>query len=186
MFNNLVEKKIDSSTIFQGKVLTLKNDHVLLPNDAIASREYILHPGAAAVIPYQKNGNIFLVKQFRYPIQQITLEIPAGKLDPTDKTPLSCAIRELKEETGYTAGKITKLTTIATSVGFSNEYIHIFLAENLITGKQALDSDEFLNVVSIPLKKAVELINNGQIFDAKSVIGIFFLKNLLESRGGCF
>ena len=115
------------------------------------------------------------MRQYRYPIDAVTLEVPAGKLDAPDEDPLVCAKRELSEETGYTAEHITKLTTIATTVGFSNEKIHLYAAEGLTPGKQHTDEDEFINVVKVPLAEAVAMATDGRIVDAKSVISILML-----------
>ena len=142
-------------------------------------REWIRHPGAAAVLPVLPNGNVILVRQYRYPIEQVTLEVPAGKLDVEGEDPLHCARRELSEETGYTAKQYEKLTTIATTVGFSNEYIHLYLARNLSAGSQHTDEDEFVNVVQIPLSEALERIKTGEIIDAKTIISLMMAKEFL-------
>ena len=150
-----------------------------LPNGKRAVREWIRHPGAAAVLPVLPNGNVILVRQYRYPIEQVTLEVPAGKLDVEGEDPLHCARRELSEETGYTAKQYEKLTTIATTVGFSNEYIHLYLARNLSAGSQHTDEDEFVNVVQIPLSEALERIKTGEIIDAKTIISLMMAKEFL-------
>ena len=172
---NLVEKKISGESVFDGVLLHVKKDDVELPNGHKSVREWIDHQGASAVIPLLPDNQIILVKQFRYPIGQVTLEVPAGKLDSKDEDPLICAVRELSEETGYTAGKIWKLTTIATTVGFSNEVIHLYAATNLTAGKQHPDEDEFINTVKIPLTAAIQMVETGKIIDAKSIISILLL-----------
>ena len=182
MDENLIEKKIDSTDIFDGVLLHVKKDTVELPNGHKATREWIKHQGASAVIPILPDNNIILVKQFRYPINKVTLEIPAGKLDAVGEDPLICAKRELSEETGFTARKIWKLTTIATTVGFSNEWIHIYAAEDLESGKQHPDDDEFINYLKVPLKDALQMIDEGKIFDAKSVIAILLVAKELCHR----
>ena len=176
MDEELLEKKVSSEDIFDGTLLHVKRDTVELPNGNLATREWIKHPGASAVIPVLPNGDIILVKQYRYPIGKITLEVPAGKLDSPDEDPLYCAERELSEETGYKAERLEKLTTIATTVGFSNEYIHLYAAEGLKSGRQHTDEDEFINVVAMPLEKAVEMALDGRIRDAKSVVSILMLE----------
>ena len=172
---NLVEKKISSEAVFDGVLLHVRKDDVELPNGHKAVREWIKHPGASAVIPLLPDNQIILVRQFRYAVGKVTLEVPAGKLDKVGEDPLECAKRELSEETGYTAGKIWKLTTIATTVGFSNEYIHLYAASDLTAGKIHPDSDEFINVVKIPLTAALQMVESGKIFDAKSAVSILLL-----------
>ena len=172
---NLVEKKISSENVFDGVLLHVKRDDVELPNGHNAVREWIKHPGASAVIPLLPDNQIILVRQFRYAVGKVTLEVPAGKLDKLGEDPIECAKRELGEETGYTAGKIWKLTTIATTVGFSDEYIHLYAASDLTPGKIHPDSDEFINVVKIPLTAALQMVESGKIFDAKSAVSILLL-----------
>ena len=176
----LIEKKISSEKIFDGVLLHVMRDRVELPNGHESVREWIKHPGASAVIPLLPDGNIILVKQYRYPVGRVTLEIPAGKLDKPDEDPIECARRELSEETGYSAEKMWKLTAIATTVGFSNEWIHIYAATGLHSGKQHPDDDEFINCVKVPLTEAVSMVGRGEIFDAKSAIGILLLNSSLK------
>ena len=172
---NLVERKILGEPVFDGVLLHVRKDTVELPNGHTATREWIEHPGASAVIPLLPDNQIILVRQFRYPVNSVTLEVPAGKLDKIGEDPIECARRELSEETGYTAGKLWKLTTIATTVGFSNEYIHLYAAADLTPGKIHPDSDEFINVVKVPLTAALQMVETGKIFDAKSAVSILLL-----------
>lgn len=164
----LKEKFISSDKIFDGKMLKLNVDKVLLPNGKTSSREVVLHPGAVAILPILPNGDIVFVKQYRYPINSIIYEIPAGKLEVGEE-PLECAIRELSEETGYETNDLTFLTAITTTPGFSNEIIHLYLAKNLIKTTQHLDEDEFINVEVLPISKIKELILNGKIYDSKTL-----------------
>ena len=182
MDENLIEKKISSEDVFDGVLLHVKKDVVKLPNGHTAPREWIKHPGASAIVPIFPDGKIILVKQFRYPVNQITLEIPAGKLDIEGEDPIACANRELSEETGYTAKKIWKLGKIATTVGFSNEWIHLYAAEDLKSGKQHTDEDEFINCIKVPLDEAIKMIDEVKIFDSKSIIAILLLDKELRSR----
>ena len=149
MHEDLVEKKCSSENIFDGTLLHVCRDIVCLPN-----------------------GNVILVRQYRYPIEKVTLEVPAGKLDAAGEDPLHCARRELSEETGYTADQYEKLTTIATTVGFSNEYIHLYLAQNLSAGSQHTDEDEFVNVVEMSFSEALGLVKTGEIIDSKTIISL--------------
>ncbi|MGN0941457.1 MAG: NUDIX domain-containing protein [Selenomonadaceae bacterium] len=176
MYEDLIEKKISGEDIFDGHLLHVKRDKVMLPNGHEATREWIKHPGASAIIPIFPDGNIILVRQYRYPVDKVTLEIPAGKLDVVGEEPLDCAKRELSEETGYTATKYEKLITIATTVGFSNEWIHIFVASGLTPGKQHPDDDEFINTVKMPLDEAYELVKKNEIVDSKTITAVLMLK----------
>ncbi len=178
MYEDLIEEKISSENVFDGVLLHVKRDYVKLPNGNKAVREWIKHQGASAVIPVLPNGDIIMVRQYRYPIGKVTLEIPAGKLDSIDEDPLVCAKRELSEETGYSAERYTKLHSLATTVGFSNEWIHIYLAEGLTKGKQHPDDDEFINMVVMPLSQALDLVSKGEIYDAKSVTAILMVYKL--------
>lgn len=178
---NLIETLQSSEDIFQGTLLHVKRDSVLLPNGKTSTREWICHPGASAVVPLLPNGDIIFVRQYRHPIGEVTLEIPAGKLDAVGEDSLVCAKRELSEETGYTADTFLPLTTIATTVGFSNERIHIYLAQGLKAGTQHTDEDEFINVVNVPLPEAVQMTKDGRIVDAKSMVGILMTA---ESEAG--
>ena len=152
---DLIEQKVSSQDVFDGTLLHVKKDTVRLPNGNIAYREWIKHPGASAVLPVTPEGRLIFVRQYRYPIQQVTLEIPAGKLDAEGEDPLDCAKRELSEETGYQAEKYTFLTKLATTVGFSNEFIYIYAAEGLTAGRQHPDEDEFINVCTLAMDEAM-------------------------------
>ena len=146
-------------------------DQVLLPNGRRAERQYLDHPGAAAVVPFVDEKNIVLVRQYRYPVGETTLEIPAGKLD-RGEGPLSCVRRELAEETGYRARTIQKLIAFYPTPAFANEVIHIFAARGLSSGKPACDDDEFLSVEIVSFRRALRLVREGKIKDSKTVIGL--------------
>lgn len=169
---SLQEKLLNSKLIFKGKVLTMKYDTVLLPNGANATREIIEHPGAVAVVPVTNDGRIVLVRQYRYPVGKIMLEIPAGKLDKGE-SPDNCAMRELAEETGYMAGQLVKMTSIYTTPGFTDEIIHVYMARNLTVTDQHPDEDEFINVEVYTKEQIKEMIADGTICDAKSMVGLF-------------
>lgn len=180
---DLIEEKVSSEDVFDGNLLHVKKDTVRLPNGNIAYREWIKHPGASAVVPVTPEGRLIFVRQYRYPIQQVTLEIPAGKLDAEGEDPLDCARRELSEETGYQAEKYTFLTKLATTVGFSNEFIYIYAAEGLTAGRQHPDEDEFVNVCTLTMDEAMAKIRSGEICDAKSVTAVLLLRDLQDSQG---
>lgn len=164
---NLSEKKISGKTVYEGSFLTLYKDEIELPNGKSAIREYLRHPGAACVVPLTDDGNVIMVRQYRYPLDRVMLEIPAGKLDYGEDH-RACAERELKEETGATAKQLFYLGGLAVTPAYSDEIIHMYLARDLIFGEQSPDEDEFLEVVKIPLAKAVNMVINGEIIDAKT------------------
>lgn len=170
----LIEKVYKKNKVYVGKAVDFCNDTVILPNNKKATREYIDHPGAVAIVPFINKTDIILVKQFRYPINKITYEIPAGKLDKNESL-LKCAKRELKEETGYTAKKIEKLISFWPSSAFSNETLHIYKATNLVAGKSNPDDDEFITNCIVSLKQAYEMVKSGKIKDSKTVIAITML-----------
>ena len=180
---DLIEEKVSSEDVFDGNLLPVKKDTVRLSNGNIAYREWIKHPGASAVVPVTPEGRLIFVRQYRYPIQQVTLEIPAGKLDAEGEDPLDCARRELSEGTGYQAEKDTFLTKLATAVGFSNEFIYIYAAEGLTAGRQHPDEDEFINVCTQTIDEAIKKIRSGEICDAKSVTAVLLLRDLQDSQG---
>ena len=169
---NLEEKTLETETLYKGKVIDLVVDTALLPNGEKAKREVVRHKGGVAVIAEDDDGNILMVKQFRYPYMETIYEIPAGKRDSLDEKPVDCGIRELKEETGATAKEFFPLGKLYPSPGYCGEIIWIFGATGLTFGNQQLDADEFLNVERIPLEKAVEMVMNGEISDAKTQIAI--------------
>ena len=175
---DLIEQKVSSQDVFDGTLLHVKKDTVRLPNGNIAYREWIKHPGASAVLPVTPEGRLIFVRQYRYPIQQVTLEIPAGKLDAEGEDPLDCAKRELSEETGYQAEKYTFLTKLATTVGFSNEFIYIYAAEGLTAGRQHPDEDEFINVCTLTMDEAMAKVRSGEICDANSITAVLLLREL--------
>lgn len=170
-YSKLLETKISSKEIYNG-IVKFKLDTVRLVNGETATREYMEHPGASAILVVE-NNKILLVEQYRYAINQITLEIPAGKLNK-GQTPLSCAKAELEEETGYKANKIKKIFSFTPSVAFDNETLHLFFAKGLKSGKMHLDDDEFLNVKWIDFDKALKMAKTGKITDSKTIIAIYY------------
>lgn len=180
--NEFVEKRINSKETFRGHLLHVFRDVVTLPNGRTAEREWVKHPGAAAVIPITDEGEVILVRQYRYPVRRFTLEIPAGKMDVIGEEPLVCACRELAEETGCTAREMKYLTSVATAVGFTNEKIYIYLAKGLAMGPQNLDEDEFINIEKYPLEEAVNMVLTGKIIDAKSCVAILLADRMEKER----
>lgn len=170
--DNFKETCKKSDLIFNGKVLRLFHDEVTLPNNESAMREYCRHNGGVAVIPLTENNEILCVSQYRYPHAEMTLEIPAGKRESKDQDTMAAAMRELKEETGAVANKITYLGEIYPSPAIMDEVIYLYLAEGLHIEDQSLDDDEFLECKKIPLNKLVDMVLAGEIKDAKTQIAI--------------
>ena len=175
--SRLKETKISSEQKFSGRLIDLYLDQVELPNGEMTTREWIDHPGAVCLIPILPDGKICLIRQFRYGPREEFIEIPAGKLD-AGEAPLDCAYRELEEETGYRTNKLTFLTNIHPAIGFSNEKMWMYLAEELELSKKKLDEDEFLELLPTPLNKALEWVFSGKITDVKTIIGIMWMKKL--------
>ena len=169
----LCEKLIKRKPCFKGNIIEVETHYVELPDGKEATRDVVLHPGAAAVIPLTDDGYIYLVKQFRKPVDEILLEIPAGKLDHKGEDPHECAVRELKEETGFTAEKIRFISSVYSCVGFCNEVIHIYLATGLVEGDMRLDEGEFLCVEKYSVESLKKMIISGEIKDSKTIIAIY-------------
>ena len=175
--SDLKEDKISSTQIFSGKLIDLYLDNVRLPNGKQSTREWLDHPGAVCLVPILNNGDILLIRQFRYGPRDEFIEIPAGKLDKNEE-PLKCGLRELEEETGYKSNKLTFLTNIHPAIGFSNEKMWMYLAEELELSEKKLDDDEFLELLPTPLNVALEWVFSGKITDVKTIIGIMWMKEL--------
>lgn len=170
----LKETVYKKNRIYTGKAVNFCKDDIVLPNGNKAVREYIDHPGAVAIVPFINKTDIIMVKQYRYPVDKITYEIPAGKLDKKESL-LKCAKRELKEETGYSTKNIKKLISFYPSTAFSNEELIIYTAKDLVPGKQNPDEDEFIQNAVVPFKQALQMIKNGRIKDAKTVIALLYI-----------
>lgn len=175
------EKLVKSEEIFEGRVITVKKETVLLPNGEEASREIVLHPGGVAILPLDDEGNVYMVRQYRRPFDELLLEIPAGKLNYGEDH-FECGVRELEEETGLTAEKYDYLGQFYVTPGFCREIIHIYLARGLKKGEMHLDEDEFLEVEKIPFEKLLDMVMTNEITDAKTAIGILKTKVLLEKE----
>jgi ADP-ribose pyrophosphatase len=170
---------IKSDILFKGKVFDLRVDEIEYESGNAGIREIAVHPGGAVVVALTENNKILLVKQFRYPFQKFFLELPAGKLD-FKEFPDVCALRELKEETGYTADNIIKLGSINTTPGFCTEVLHIYLATGLKEGDYAREEGEFgMEISEYELNELEEMIIKGDITDAKTICGIHMVKNYL-------
>jgi ADP-ribose pyrophosphatase len=172
---HLKEVAMTSDVVYEGIFLNMKRDQVRLPDGNTAQREYLTHPGAVAIMPILNDGRILLERQFRYPINQAVIEIPAGKLDPNED-PLICAQRELKEETGYQANSWEFLGRIHPVISYSNEFIDIYLAHDMLPGQAHLDEEEFLDVFAASLDEIESWISQGVITDVKTIIATYWLK----------
>ena len=173
--STLKETKLSSRIIFQGRLLDIRKDEVELPNGKTSTREWINHPGAVCCIPILPDGKIALIRQYRYPVQSEMIELPAGKLNKGEK-PEACALRELEEEIGYRTNKLTFLTQIHPAIGFANEKMWIYLAEELEKTDSKLDDDEFLELIPTSLDDAVEMVWSGKITDVKTIIGLLWVE----------
>ena len=177
----LREIPFSSQTLYDGAILHVEKWQVTCPNGHEATREIVVHKGAAAVVPVYPDGTTVLVRQHRVAIDKITLEIPAGKLDSASEDPLLCAERELREETGLCAGRMTHMTTILTTPGFCTERIALYLAQDLTQGDMHLDEDEFLSLVRMPLEEAVARVMRGEICDAKTICGLLMAHAMVNA-----
>jgi ADP-ribose pyrophosphatase len=173
------DAQLSSEQLYKGRIITLNRDTVRFPDGTITKEfDIARHPGASAVVPFMSDPagddpQLLLLRQYRYAAGGYIFEIPAGRLDDGE-SPAACAVRELKEETGCTAGHMEALTTMFTTPGFTDEVIHLFMATDLTHGESNREADEFVDIVIMGLSEALELIRTGQIVDAKTMVGIFY------------
>jgi len=179
---DLTEHCINSETIASGGMLTVKRDQVRLPNGHTSQREYVTHPGAVVVVPILANGNVILECQFRYPLHQVFIELPAGKIDAGEEI-LVTGQRELLEETGFSAAEWVKLGHQHPCIGYSNEIIHMYLARGLSAGEHQRDADESLEVFDLPFEDCMNMIQSGEITDGKTIVALFFAEKYLTQHG---
>lgn len=172
---HLKEKRISGEDIYGGIFLNMKRDQVRLPDGKQAIREYLTHPGAVAILAILDDGRVLLERQFRYPIAKTCIEIPAGKLD-SGEDHLVCAKRELQEETGYIANKWSLIRRIHPVISYSTEFIDIYLAEGLVSGKSHLDKEEFLDVFAASPEQLMQWVEQGEITDVKTTIAAYWLE----------
>lgn len=175
----LIETKIEGETLYDGKILRLERDKVILENGNTAYREVVRHNGGACIVPVTKDSEILFVKQYRYPFSKVIMELPAGKLEINEQ-PEVCAKRELREETGA-IGEVEYLTEIYPTPGYSSEIIYIYAAFNVEIGSLSLDEDEFIDVVKVDINSALEMVKNGEIRDAKTIVGILLVADRIKA-----
>lgn len=177
---DFTEKTIESRSVFNGRVIKVRVDQVRLPEGQISEREIVEHLGAVAIVPVDEGGRVYLVRQYRKPMEKMLLEIPAGKLEPGED-PLECARRELMEEIGFYPQKMHKLTSYYSSPGFCNEKIHLYLATDLVSRKAPEEDEEYLEIISMPLEEALEMVASQVIEDGKSIAGLLLAAKQLIS-----
>ena len=175
------EKTVSREKIYRGNIIEIENVRVTLPNGKEATRDVVLHPGAAVIIPISRDNELYMVRQYRKPIDKVLLELPAGKLDGNE-APEICARRELKEETGLTAKNMDYIISIYTTPGFCNEVLHIFAATGLEEGEAGGDEDEFVSCEKVPVANLIDMVMRGEITDAKSIIGIFLADRIIKEN----
>jgi len=178
---DFTEKKISSQKAYRGRLLQVNEDEVRLPDGSHAQREYILHPGAALILPIFDDGSVLLERQFRYPPARTFIEFPAGKIDPGE-APLDCAQRELLEETGYRARDWTRVGGFYNAIGYSDERIDVFIARSLTQDTSRRDPGEVLELCSMRWRELDQWVRDGRIADGKTIIGIYWLQRLLDSN----
>ena len=174
--NGLTERGVQRSCLAQGAFLKVVSDEVVLPNGAMARRDYVVHPGAVMVVPLLDDGRVVLERQFRYPIGRVIVEFPAGKLDPGESS-LACAQRELAEETGFRAAEWAYATTLHPLAAYSSEHIDVWFARGLTPGNRHLDDGEFLEVFASPVEQLLGWIREGAVSDGKTLAAALWLQN---------
>ena len=176
--------RISSRRVYDGRIISVDVDTVQFPNGTTGDLEMVRHPGASAVVPFlddpgSDNPRVILIRQYRYAAEGFVYEIPAGRLD-AGETPEQCALRELREETGYSAENLVHLTTFYTTPGFTDERIHLFSATGLSEGESQRESDEILDLVALPISRAIEMIERGELIDGKSIVALFLAHRMKD------
>ncbi|MDO9314108.1 MAG: NUDIX hydrolase [Burkholderiaceae bacterium] len=180
---HLREECLEAEQVYRGNFLDVRRDHVRLPNGAIATREYIVHPGAVMIVPLLDDGRLVVERQYRYPVAQVMLEFPAGKLE-AGEAPLTCAIRELAEETGYRATEWARAGITHNAIAYSTEGIEIWFARGLTAGTVTLDEGEFLDVDTATLDELEQAAQLGTLTDVKTLVGLLWLRHWRDGRWG--
>lgn len=174
------EKTMKTEKIYEGKIINLRIDTVELPDKKYSKREIVEHSGSVGIIPIIANS-IVLVKQFRKSVEKILLEIPAGKIEINEE-PRETALRELREETGYTTEKLEYLFEFYTSPGFSNEKMYLFLSDELLEGETSFESNEYIELEKVKIEDLIKMVDRGEITDSKTIIGIFYAEKYINQN----
>ncbi len=175
------EKTVETNTVYEGIIVNIKRDIAELQNGKKVRREVVEHPGGVAIVALDDENNVIAVRQYRYPMAEELLEIPAGKLE-IGEDPYECAVRELSEETGFAAEEMIYLGATYPSPGFCKEILHIYMARKLVSGEMHLDEDEFLDVEKVPIDDFADMIMRNEICDGKTIIGVLKAKRYIETE----
>lgn len=178
---NYEEKTVSKKHIYDGNIIKVDLVTVTLPNGKEATRDIVSHPGASVVVPISSDGALYMVRQFRKPIDKVLLELPAGKLD-AGEDPMVCAARELKEETGLAAKSLKHVVSIHSTPGFCNEVLHMYVATELEEGESCADEDEFISSEKVPVQTLVDMVLRGEITDAKTIIGVLLADKIIGGQ----
>jgi len=178
---DLIETLISSAPVLNGGMMKVKRDQVRLPSGNQGQREYVVHPGAVLIVPILDNGNLLLERQFRYPLNRVFTELPAGKIDPGENI-LKTGQRELQEETGYSAQEWIYLGLQHPCIGYATEVIHMFLAKGLIEGEPLNDADEALQLFEASLEDCLQMVADQEITDAKTIIALMWTEKYLQGK----
>lgn len=176
---DMYEKQLSRKDIYFGRIINVHVDDVQVPGGRVAVREVVEHPGGVCIAPLDAENNLYFVEQYRYAMGEKILELPAGKLEHNEP-PDPAAVRELQEETGFTAEHIEKVSVTYPSVGCSTERLHLYIATGLHAGEQQPDEDEYLNLYRIPLAKAVDMVMSGEINDSKTMTLVLMVDNFVR------
>ena len=180
-FSHLTETRLTTEQVLRGHFLDVRRDTARLPDGSTASREYVVHPGAVMIVAQLADGQLILERQFRYPMQAVMIEFPAGKLDTGEDT-WACAQRELLEETGYRAARWARAGVLHPVISYSTEFIEVWFARDLVQGQRTLDAGEFLDVFTASSEELLAWCASGAVTDAKTLTGMLWLQNVLNGN----